>query len=332
MANFSIYRFRFFDLRQSAIQEPGLFDIQMPQFVPDGWEKRVEILTQIFTDLKENLKFQEDDTVYPHRLVDCPQNQNVVIMRIANVKEIDIEKDFKREKTKHNPSCWVYIDNRKGVRHIAVQRSRDSFYSTDMVARILEKSINKLLLPWGISIEIRAQRYPKEFWKAYRLNEHRVNGATFMLNEDSFQRLNTVAPREDDIKDAPESTTDFLLELEEFYRETGGEPSIEITAKKGCILHLREDSPRVKRYIQACADAGLPVKFRTIDGLEFTCYAEKGMEEEDKIMMQEFDDRYLPELGTDDLFNTPTQYVIEFLNAIKIIRKDKEDPDDEKIA
>ena len=49
-------------------------------------------------------------------------------------------------------------------------------------------------------------------------------------------------------------------------------------------------------------------------------------------MEQEFDDRYLPQLGIDDLFNTPTQKVIEFLNSIKINRKNDEDPDDEKIA
>jgi len=333
MAKFSIYRYRFFDLRQGAAKELGLFGDELPQFLPDGWQNRVEILTQIFTDLQDKLKFEENDTIYPHKLVSCPQNKNVVIMRFANVREVDLEKNFKHEKTIHNPSCWVFIDNRKGVRHIAVQRSREAFYSTDMVVRIMEASINKVLAPWGISIEIKAQRYPKDFWRAYHLNEHRVSGATFMLNEGSFQRSKSIAPQTDDIKDAPQSTTDFLLELEEFYRETGGEPSIEFNAKKGCLLHLREDSPRVQRYILACADAGLPVKFRTTDGFEFSCYAEQGFEEEDKIMMQEFDDKVLPQIGTDDLFNMPTQHVIEFLNSIKIMpKKDMEDPDDEKTA
>lgn len=327
MAKFSIYRYRFMDITEGATRELGLFDENSPQIPKDSWEKRVEILTQLFTDLKDKLVFQENGIIYPHRLVSCPQNQNVAIMRFANVKEMELEKNFKQETIKYNPSCFVFVDNRKGIRHIVVQRSRDSFYSTDMVVRIMESSLNKLLLPFGLAIEIKAQRYPKNFWKAYHLNEHRACGVRFNLNEGSFTASQHLAEEETD--EAPQSTTDFLLELEEAYRETGGEPSLELNAPKGCTLHLREDSKRVKRYVKACADAGLPITFRTIDGLNFECFAEKGFDEEDKIVMQEFDDRYLPIIGSTDLFNTPTQHVIEFLNSIKIIRKpEEEDPDD----
>lgn len=332
MSKFSIYRYRFFDIRQDEPRELELFDDEQLKAVPDGWKNRVSILSSLFNEQKRKLEFMEKDIVYPHKLIDCPHNSNVAIMQFANVKEIMLERNFKKMQMKYNPSCWVFIDNRQGIRHIAIQRSRDSFYSTDMVARILEGSLNKLLMSRGIAIEIKAQRYPKEFWTVYNMNKHRVCGATFSLSEQSFNRHKAEEPKQDSIEDVPQSTTDFLIELEEFFRETGGEPSIELKAQKGCLLHLREDSPRVKRYVQACADAGQPIKFRTVDGLEFCCFVDKGLDEEDKIMEQEFDDRYLPQLGIDDLFNTPTQKVIEFLNSIKINRKNDEDPDDEKIA
>ena len=329
MSKFSIYRYLFRDITKSSSDQPDLFAEEDSGKLPDYWDKRVDIFTRLFTDLKEKLVFQEGDIVYPHRLIDCPQNKNVAIMRFANVKEIELEKNFKHEKTTYNPSCVVFIDNRKGIRHIAIQRSRDSFYSTDMVARILELSFNKMLAPYGLSIVITAQRYPKNFWAAYHLNEHRACGVRFSLNEHSFRQPDESFNLIDDV---PQSTTDFLIELEEMYRETGGEPSVELNAPKGNILHLREDSARVKRYVMACADAGLPITFRTVDGLTFECFAEKGFEEEDKIVMQDFDDRYLPTIDTNDLFNTPTQHVIEFLNSIKVIRKpEEEDPDDKEI-
>lgn len=326
MSKFSIYRYLFRDITKSSSDQPDLFAEEDSGKLPDYWDKRVDVFTQLFTELKENLVFQAADIVYPHRLIECPQNKNVAIMRFANVKEIELEKNFKHEKTTYNPSCVVFIDNRKGVRHIAIQRSRDSFYSTDMVARILEASFNKMLASYGLAIEITAQRYPKNFWAAYHLNEHRACGVRFNLNGDSFNQ--PVFPT-DDIGDVPQSTTDFLIELEEVYRETGGEPSVELNAPKGSLLHLREDSARVSRYVKACADAGLPIMFRTVDGLTFECFAEKGFEEEDKIVMQDFDDRYLPTIDSNDLFNTPTQHVIEFLNSIKVLRKPgEEDPDD----
>ena len=94
MAKFAQYYIQF-------IKESGAFD----------WEDRQKHLGQLLVN-DDCIQFGEGK--YKHRVYHLAANPNIIVMRLANDKDVMTEKDFQEKIIKDEPSCFLIIDNRKG--------------------------------------------------------------------------------------------------------------------------------------------------------------------------------------------------------------------------
>ena len=100
----------------------------------------------------------------------------IVFLRIENEKLLSVYK-----KTKSNPSdiaiidkidvttnpySYVIIDCREGKDMIAIKQSTDAFRSTDIIAKLLQESLNSMMenLPYSFELIIEPITMPKDFW------------------------------------------------------------------------------------------------------------------------------------------------------------------------
>ena len=121
------------------------------------WEKREDLLASFLAD-EDGIQFADksqneseatdgnDDEsgqrikIYHHRIYHLAENERIIVMRIANVKIIPIEMDFKQKSVEHYPSVFVIFDTRPGCRRVAIQKLSASFSNTDQVAKIIDKA------------------------------------------------------------------------------------------------------------------------------------------------------------------------------------------------
>ena len=95
------------------------------------WDKREDLLAEFlanedgiqFADKPQNENEATDGNddepkkrikIYRHKIYHLAENERIVVMRIANVKIIPIEKDFKPESVEHYPSVFVIFDTTVG--------------------------------------------------------------------------------------------------------------------------------------------------------------------------------------------------------------------------
>ena len=128
----------------------------------------------------------EDKKVYKHQVYHLSQNKDIIVMRIANDRKKTVEQNFVELDVKHEPSCYVIIDNRENCRRIAIQKNK-AFSSTTSVAGILTHCINqKMQSRHFIGFELHPQYYPKDFYKAWRMHQHHTARIRFNISEGLF--------------------------------------------------------------------------------------------------------------------------------------------------
>lgn len=88
----------------------------------------------------------------------------VMIFKMENLKDEEYPWNFGIAKHQIGPNCHVIIDNRKDMQHIAIERKRDAFSSTNVVKNILSATLKPLLKKEGLILDINPQFQPKEFW------------------------------------------------------------------------------------------------------------------------------------------------------------------------
>ena len=114
----------------------------------------------------------EDRKVFKPKVYHLSLNKDIIVMRIANDTTKEVEQDFKKIDVKHEPSCFVVIDNRERCRRIAVQKQEGAL-TPKRVCEILTKVVgDKMLAEHYIGIELFPQFYPKDFYKAWRMHQH----------------------------------------------------------------------------------------------------------------------------------------------------------------
>jgi len=246
-------------------------------------------------------------TVYPHRVWHSSLNKGIIVMRFANVKDMVIEKDFEETHVEHNPSCYVIFDSRDGCRRVHIQKIRSSFNSTDQVARIIQDVFNKNLKKdkHEFEIELRAQRYPKDFYKLYEVQQENTGVLRFNVS-DSI------------VRDGNE--TEYLLSIEEMSRTNGVNTTVELRPKReGDVLRVNVTSKYVKSLVHASAGSASTIELVTLDGAVFECYVDSDLETEDKIVSVEVDIEMLDMLFSKDeaVVGKAEEKLVEFLNSTK---------------
>ena len=261
-------------------------------------------------------------------------------MRIANVKIIPIEKDFKPESVEHYPSVFVIFDMREGCRRVAIQKLSTSFSSTDQVAKILQKALgDQMTSAHHIGVELHAQRYTMDFYRLWRAQEHHTARLKFHLDPEALRDAVEAAKIRDSRSkiqgaDAPstveeEGVIGYIYGIEASSRQSGYRTALEVEPRhKGAIMMVDEDSPYIRNLATYSASTGTPIELITNDGGSFECYIDTDMMSDDKIVCVDFDTMHLEALFDttmeEDARKSAEMKVVEFVNGMKYVVDDKE--------
>ena len=127
------------------------------EFAPYDWEDRQKHLATLFQEDKD-IVFGEGeeqakkgipyDKVYNHRVYHLESNPNIIVMQFANSIDIPIEIKYENSIAKTEPSCFVIIDNREGMRTIAIQNRRKAFSAPKRHERSIKCSFVNIVMTW----------------------------------------------------------------------------------------------------------------------------------------------------------------------------------------
>ena len=123
------------------------------------WDRREDLLAEFladedgvqFADRSQNESEATDGSVeepkqrikiYRHKIYHLTENERIIVMRIANVKIIPIEKDFKPESVEHYPSVFVIFDRNQGDRnfHTSIYAPEMCMNEGTVLCRLIVKS------------------------------------------------------------------------------------------------------------------------------------------------------------------------------------------------
>lgn len=267
----------------------------------------------------------ENKKHYKHMVKHLRLNHDIIVMRIANDSKKDVIQDFKKMSVRHEPPCYVIIDNREHCRRVAIQRNKDAWASTDSVAKVMTTVLDKALRrSCYIGISMHPQYYPKDFYKAWRMHQHHTSRLWFGLTEGEIPQSFRTEPQTDD------TIMGFALEVnEELQRKKYRTELVLSSAQNNTPLFVDEDSVYIRNLVNFHALTGSPIVIETSDGARFTCFID---DEEDSanIITSEMDRNILDILFVEAEGDVATaeSKVMEFVNRMKYEVDDNEQHND----
>lgn len=254
-------------------------------------EKKQDYLQKLLQDSK--LKFKSvRDGVFEHQI---RYNSNgIIILKIANNKHLNLEENFKKKKHNYSPSCFVIIDNRKDIQHIAIEEDPTAFSTTDVVRNIIEYSLRKSLKSYGLTISIKKEYQKTEFWQLIEQYPKGVSMVRFRFSYPNLPRvsesINTLISNQSKITNSKETT-------------------FELKSSDTEQLSLSNDNVQLNGLVDASAKSGnvIILKMKGYRKHIKTGETSKKLEIEDLEM----------QMQDNDLFQTRFEKIVELLNAEK---------------
>ena len=295
-------------------------------FADKEWAERQKHFGAYF-ESNESIDFSlgddENRKTYKHDVYHLSTNKNIIVMRIANVKTKEVIQDFKTIPVRHEPPCFVIIDNRDRCRRIAIQKNKESFSTTDSLKKIFQDVLNKrMTADHFMGLELHPQFYPRDFYKAWRLRQYTTSCIRFNITEgqlpDKFEGEELDDP----------SIMDFAIKLNEEESRKKYRSVLELNpASETPFLAVDESSTFIRNLVKFHANTGASIEIVTNDGSRFTCFIDDD-EESDSIVTNEIDTEYLDVLFLDKAekedeeirkkITDSEKKLVEFINKMKI--------------
>ena len=317
MAKFAQYYIQF-------IKESGAYD----------WEDRQDHLGQL---LATDDSFDFGEGKYKHRVYHLTANPNIIVMRFANYRDVTTEKDFQEKIIKDEPSCFLIIDNRKGLRSVAIECRKKAFNTTATVSKIIEHDLSKYLYnKHCYTLTVEPDFYPEDLFNAWSSLQQHVNAIRFGvpdISEDEFkQKVELLKQKGKEYYD--DSLMTSILQLAYEAKRTKYKQYVTVTPEeKKNALYIDKSSVYMRNLISISAAADVPVELITNDGASYKCYVDADSENAEKIIRRELDRDQLEFLFenknkdgeelTDEGRNKIEEHIIDFMNSMKHEDKDR---------
>ena len=284
MASYIIYTYQF-----APIINDGANLFQPTPDVGQRMKSKQTYLQGILLD--KNFKFNSKrEGIFEHQL---RYNSNgVIILKLANNKQLSLEENFKKKKHNYSPSCFVIIDNRQDVQHIAIEDDSTAFSTTDVVRNIMEYSLRKALKIYGLTISIKKEYQETEFWQ---LLEQYPKGVSMVRFHFSYPNLPRVS----------ESISTLISNQSKITNSKS--TTFELKSLDSEQLSLSNDNEELNGLVNASADSGNVITLK-VKGLRR--YVKTG----DTTKKFEIDDLET-QMQSDDLFQSRFERIIKLLNA-----------------
>lgn len=297
------------------------------------WAERQKHFSTFF-ESNESIDFSvgvdEGQKTYKHDVYHLSSNKDIIVMRIANDKTKEVIQDFKSVTVKHEPPCFVIIDNRDRCRRIAIQKNRESFNTTNSLKKIIQEVLdNRMRADHNIGLKLHPQFYPRDFYKAWRLRQNTISCIRFNISDgqmpDRFEG--------EELDD--QSIMDFAIRINEEESRKKYRSVLELNPPSDDtpFLAVDESSTFIRNLVKFHANTGASIEIVTNDGSRFTCYIDDD-EESDSIVTNEIDTEHLDVLFLDKAekedevvrkrITAAENELVEFINKMKV-EADEED-------
>lgn len=286
MASYILYTYQFAPLSNES---KNLFE-SLPT-TKERMEKKQDYLLSILSDKLFKFKSVRDG-IFEHQIrYEC---NGIVILKLANNKQLSLEENFKKKKHNYSPSCFIIIDNRKDIQHIAIEDDVTAFSSTDVVRNILENSLRKALKAYGLTLSIKKEYQETEFWQ---LIGQYPKGASMVRFHFSYPNLPRVC----------DSINELISNQSKLTNSK--ETTFELKSSNTEQLYLSNENEQLNGLIDASAKSGniITLKMKNIRKHIRTGKTTKSIEIEDLEL----------QMKNEDLFKTIPEKLIELLNQVK---------------
>ena len=286
MANYILYTYQFAPLLNEGQKLFGVLPSETERMA-----RKQDHLQSILSN--KDFKFKSSrDGVFVHQI--RFNSNGIIILKLANNKQLSLEEDFKKKKHSYSPSCFVIIDNRENVQHIAIEDNSISFSSTDVVRNILEYSLQKALKIFGLTISIKKEYHETEFWQ---LIQDYPCGTSMVRFHFSYPNLPRVC----------DSINELISNQSKLTNSK--DTTFELKSSQTEQLSLSVENEQLKGLVDASAKSGEPIviKFKKLRKHVRTGKSTRTLEIEDLDL----------HLQNGDLFQTTVEKLIELLNKVK---------------
>lgn len=307
-------------------------------FSEKDWAERQKHFGAYF-ESNESIDFSsgEDDgrKTYKHEVYHLSSNKDIIVMRIANNKTKEVIQDFKSVTVKHEPPCFVIIDNRDRCRRIAIQKNKESFNTTDSLKKIIQEVLDKRMqIDHDMGLKLHPQFYPRDFYKAWKLRQYTTSCIRFNISEgqmpDKFVG--------EDLDDQTIMNYAIRLNEEEIIKKYRS--VLELNPPSDTpFLAVDESSTFIRNLVKFHANTGASIEIVTNDGSRFTCFIDDD-EESDSIVTNEINTEHLDVLFLDKdekedeeartRIIAAENELVEFINKMKVVAD--EENGKEKVA
>lgn len=269
----------------------SLFDeLPSPQ---DRMDKKLDYIHTIITDSNFRIKRKREGYLNHKMYLD---QRGIMVLKIANSKQLRLEEDFKIEKHQNYPSCFVVFDIRDNCQRIAIEDDVSSFSNTDVVRNILEYTLKQDLKPYGLSIEIKKEYDQNEFWELVGGLEKGVSMVRFQFSYPNLPRvrqsINELLSDESKVVQSKQTTLEFRTEESE-------------------QLELHQSNEQLLGLVDASANSGheITIKARGIKKFMRTGQTTKSIEIDNLEAVVKDSDG--------DMFLSKVDKIIEKLNSME---------------
>lgn len=267
------------------------------EFAPHDWPNRQRHLGALFqTDGSIEFAMGEGEQrkVYKHRVRHLTAAPSIIVMRFANDIDLPVERDFQPATAKDEPSCFVIIDNRDGLRRVAIQKRRQTRWTPGQVATILQTVISdRLYTDYCYSLEIVPDYYPEDLYQAWeklqrQVQAIRIGSLPDMTRDEMMEKVEELRQKGRDYYD--DSLMAPLLQLAlEAKRDKYKYTQSIMPEERKTPLYVNKTSRFVRNLITLASALGEPVELVTSDGGSFRCYVDSDADNTDKIVCSDFD-------------------------------------------
>lgn len=205
-------------------------------------EEKMKLKNKLLEEFFRGGVIKSKDKVYTSQIEVI---EDVIQLRIANIKHVKVERDFTKHEIDSYPSIFVFIDNNPLMQRMGIQVDKRAFNKTSAVQHILSNAINEFLEPYGIKFVLKREIISTEFWGI--IDQYR-NSITKVIFNISFPNLPRIQSK----------MTDNLKELSKLVNSTKN--TISLGNENG--ISISEDNEEIKSLNNACSDAGNPVQIQ----------------------------------------------------------------------
>lgn len=258
--HFELFRYQLLPLTRNVQMDMFLDDkFRSIKSVEELKERKNDIFCHVLTNFPT---LQHRQAELNHKVdVDSPP---WFVIEINTQKSLKREKpDFKQEKIDTWPHVVAIINNQPDVQIIAVSRNIRAFNSGDIVAKILQENLGRVLQQYLLSIQVEAIFEKSEFWHLVQEYQGRITSVNFEL----------ISPNMANISKALE------LDLARLNADTNSHRTdLKLNSSEGGALEISQKNPLVNSLVEYSSQGGGDIALK-VKGIKKTIRTSKSVRE-----------------------------------------------------